>query len=51
MNRRRGWKIVLKSGLERTLPAQLGQLKTGQGGWGIVAKSYVVPQRPFKVMN
>ena len=29
--RRRGGMTVLKSGQEWTLPAQLGQLKTGQG--------------------
>ena len=31
-DRRRGGKTVLKNGQEWTLPAQLGQLKTGQGG-------------------
>ena len=31
-DRRRGGKTILKSGQEWTLPAQLGQLKTGQDG-------------------
>ena len=43
-NRRRGGKTVSKSGQEWTLPAQLGQLKTGQDGKGIVANSSVVPR-------
>ena len=34
--KRRGGKIILKSGQERTMPAQLGQLKTGQGGKGLL---------------
>ena len=33
-DRRRGGKTILKSGQEWTLPVQLGQLKTGQGGKG-----------------
>ena len=35
-DRRRGGKTILKSEQEWTLPAQLGQLKAGQGegGWG-----------------
>ena len=32
MGRRRSGKTILKSGQEWTLLAQLGQLKTGQGG-------------------
>ena len=39
-------KTISKSGQEWTLPAQLGQLKTGQDG-----KSSVVPRRPSKVMG
>ena len=30
------WKTMLKSGHEWTLSAQLGQLKTGQGGKGLL---------------
>ena len=30
------WKTISKSGQERTLPAQLGQLKTGQDGKGLL---------------
>ena len=33
-DRRRGGKAISKSGQEWTLPAQLGQLKTGQDGKG-----------------
>ena len=33
---RRGWKTISKSGQEWTLPAQLGQLKTGQDGKGLL---------------
>ena len=33
--RRRGGKTISKSGLEWTLPALLGQLKTGQDGKGL----------------
>ena len=35
-DRRRGRKTILKNGQEWTLPAQLGQLKTGQGGKGLL---------------
>ena len=35
-DRRRGGKTILKSGQEWTLPAQLGQLKTGQDGKGLL---------------
>ena len=35
-NRRRGGKTLSKSGQEWTLPAQLGQLKTGQDGKGLL---------------
>ena len=34
--RKRGGKTILKSGHEWTLPAQLGQLKTGQDGKGLL---------------
>ena len=33
---RRGGKTISKSGQEWTLPAQLGQLKTGQDGKGLL---------------
>ena len=33
---RRGGKTILKSGQELNLSAQLGQLKTGQGGKGLL---------------
>ena len=36
MDRRRAGKTLLKSGQEWPLSVQLGQLKTGQGGKGIV---------------
>ena len=35
-DRRRGGKTILKNGQEWTLPAQLGQLKTEQGGKGLL---------------
>ena len=35
-DRRRGGKTISKSGQEWTLPAQLGQLKTGQHGKGLL---------------
>ena len=35
-DRRRGGKTISKSGHEWTLPAQLGQLKTGQDGKGLL---------------
>ena len=35
-DRRRGGKTISKSGQEWTLPAQLGQLKTGQDGKGLL---------------
>ena len=36
VDRKRGVKTILKSGQEWSLPAQLGQLKTGQGGKGLL---------------
>ena len=36
VDRRRGEKTLLKSGEEWTLPAQLGQLKTGKVGKGLL---------------
>ena len=36
VGRRRGGKTILKSGQGWTLPAQLGQLKTGQDGEGLL---------------
>ena len=35
-DRRRGGKTISKSGQNWTLPAQLGQLKTGQDGKGLL---------------
>ena len=35
-DRRRVWKTISKSGQKRTLPAQLGQLKTGQDRKGLL---------------
>ena len=35
-DRRRDGKTILKSGQEWALPAQLGQLKTGQDGEGLI---------------
>ena len=35
-DKRRGGKTISKSGQEWTLPAQLGQLKTGQDGKGLL---------------
>ena len=35
-DRRRGGKTISKGGQERTLPAQLGQLKTEQDGKGLL---------------
>ena len=35
-DRRRGGKTISKSGQEWTLPAQLGQLETGQDGKGLL---------------
>ena len=35
-DRRRDGKTISKSGQEWTLPAQLGQLKTGQDGKGLL---------------
>ena len=36
VDRRRGGKTISKTGQEWTLPAQLGQLKTGQDGKGLL---------------
>ena len=36
VNRRSGGKTLLKSGQKLTLLAQLGQLRTGQGGKGLL---------------
>ena len=51
VGRRKGGKTIFKSVQGWTLPAQLEQLKTGQDGKGVVAKSSVVPQRPDKVIG
>ena len=36
VDRRRGGKTILRSGQEWTLLAQLGQIKTGLGGMGLL---------------
>ena len=36
VDRRRGWKTILRSGQGWTLLAQLGQLKTGLAGKGLL---------------
>ena len=43
VDRRRGGKTISKSGLEWTLPAQLGQLKTGQDGKGLLRIHLLCP--------
>ena len=43
VDRRRGGKAILKIGQGWTLPAQQGQLKTGQEWKGIIVKSSVAP--------
>ena len=50
-DRRRSGNTLSKGGHEWTLPAQLGRLKTGQDGNGIVADSHVVPRQLSKVMG
>ena len=35
-NQKKRWKTISKSGQEWTLPTQLGQLKAGQGGGGLL---------------
>ena len=40
-DRRRGGKTISKSGQEWTLPAQLGQLKTGQDGKGLLRIKFI----------
>ena len=42
VDRRRGGKTILKIGQEWTLPAQLGQLKTRQGGTGLFSSWEVI---------
>ena len=49
VDRRRGGKTILRTEQRWTLLAQLGQLKTCLRR--IVVKSYVVPQRPRKVLG
>ena len=44
--RRKGGKTISKRGQEWTLPVQLGQMKTGQDGKGLLRI-----QRPSKVMG
>ena len=42
-DRRRGGKTISKNGQEWTLPAQLGQLKTGQDGKGLLQIHLLCP--------
>ena len=42
-DRRRGGKTISKSGQEWTLPARLGQLKTGQDGKGLLRIHLLCP--------
>ena len=42
-DRRRGGKAILESGLEWTFPAQLGQLRTGQDGRGLLRIRLLCP--------
>ena len=42
-DRRRGGKTISKSGQGWTLPAQLGQLKTGQDGKGLLRSHRLCP--------
>ena len=49
-DRGRGDKTISKSGQVWILATQLGQLKTGQDGKGIAAKSSLVLQRSCKIM-
>ena len=50
-DRRRGGKTISKSGQEWTSPAQLGQLKTGQDGKGLLRIHLWCPRRPSKVIE
>ena len=52
-DRRRDGKTISKSEQEWILPAQLGQLKTGQGGKGLLQIHLwtVVPKQASKVMG
>ena len=45
-DRRRGGKTISKSGQKSSLPAQIGQLKTGEDGTGLL-----VPGQPSMVMG
>ena len=49
--RRRGGKTISKSGQEWTLPAQLGQLKTGQDRKGLLRIHLWCPDEISKVMG
>ena len=51
IDRRRGGKTVLKSGQEWTLPAQLGQLKTGQSGNGLLQSHLCWPNELPRLWN
>ena len=50
-DRRRGGKTISKSGPEWTLSAQLGQLKTGQDGDGLLRIHLWGPRQLSKVMG
>ena len=51
VDRRRGKKTISKSRQGCILSTQLGQLKTGQDGKRVVARSFVVPQRPYEILG
>ena len=50
-DRRRGGKTISKSGQEWTLPAQLGQLKTGQDGKGLLRIHLWCPDDPPRLWD
>ena len=49
--RRRGGKTISKSGQERTLPAQIRQLKTGQDGKGLLRIHLWCPDDPPRLWD
>ena len=50
-DRKRGGKTILKSRQERTLPAQLWQLKTAQGGKGLLQIHLWCPEDLSRLWN
>ena len=46
---RRGGKTITKSAQKWTLPAQIGQLKTGQGGGGLLPNITLLAQAVLKI--